>query len=117
MHLVNQDVPMKRLFLTTVLTMVFSAVCGVAPFSMSSTASACPSCKNANETDDLRPRAYMYSILFMLGMPATVFTGFGIAFYRLSKRAALEQQLLDSAEAETMLSTDVTPQQAGATDA
>ena len=34
----------------------------------------------------------MYSILFMLGMPATVFAGFGIAFYRLSRRAALEQQ-------------------------
>jgi hypothetical protein len=34
----------------------------------------------------------MYSILFMLGMPATVFTGFGIAFYRMSRRSMLEQQ-------------------------
>lgn len=55
-------------------------------------AQACPGCKNANETDTLRPRAYMYSILFMLGMPATVFTGFGIAFYRMSRRAIQEQQ-------------------------
>jgi hypothetical protein len=59
---------------------------------VSSEAEACPGCKNANETDSLRPRAYMYSILFMLGMPATVFTGFGIAFYRMSRRSMLEQQ-------------------------
>lgn len=53
--------------------------------------SACPSCKAANETDARRPRAYMYSILFMLAMPATVFTGFGISFYRLSRKARLAQ--------------------------
>ena len=53
-----------------------------------STASACPMCKTANENaDDPRPRAYMYSILFMLAMPATIFTGFGIGFYRLAKQA------------------------------
>lgn len=56
-------------------------------------ASACPSCKAANETDSRRPRAYMYSILFMLAMPATVFTGFGISFYRLSRRAAAADSL------------------------
>ena len=59
---------------------------------------ACPGCKNANETESLRPRAYMLSILFMLGMPATVFTGFGVAFYRMARRspadtAALEEYL------------------------
>ena len=53
-----------------------------------SSVSACPMCKAANENaDDPRPRAYMYSILFMLAMPATIFTGFGIGFYRLSKQA------------------------------
>lgn len=31
----------------------------------------------------------MYSILFMIGMPATIFTGFGISFYRMASR---EQQ-------------------------
>lgn len=52
-----------------------------------SSAAACPMCKIANESDDRRPRAYMYSILFMLAMPATVFTGFGISFYRLARKA------------------------------
>lgn len=37
-------------------------------------ASACPMCKLALETDDPQPRAYMYSILFMMG---TIFTLFG----------------------------------------
>lgn len=56
---------------------------------------ACPMCKNANEEVDSRPRAYMYSILFMLAVPATVFTGFGIGMYRLSKR---EQAAVDESE-------------------
>lgn len=34
---------------------------------------ACPMCKLALETDDPQPRAYMYSILFMMG---TIFTLF-----------------------------------------
>jgi heme/copper-type cytochrome/quinol oxidase subunit 2 len=33
---------------------------------------ACPLCKVANENTDERPRAYMISILFMLGMMGTV---------------------------------------------
>ena len=50
-------------------------------------ASACPMCKTANESesDDL-PRAYMLSILFMLAMPATIFTGLGFSLYRMTKR-------------------------------
>lgn len=65
-------------------------------------AQACPMCKIAHEdaTDPAvaaRPRAYMYSILFMLSMPATLFTAFGITFYRLSRKQQLadEQLLLD----------------------
>ena len=56
-------------------------------------ASACPMCQEANETDvstgetNHRPRAYMYSILFMLAVPATLFTGFSVSFYRLSKQS------------------------------
>lgn len=57
---------------------------------MSADAQACPNCKLANETDSALPRAYMYSILFMIGMPATIFTGFGISFYRMTKKAQLE---------------------------
>ena len=53
-----------------------------------SVADACPMCREANETDDNLPRAYMYSILFMLAVPASVFTGFGIGFYRLSRQPA-----------------------------
>lgn len=86
---------MHRTVRITLIVIVLSTVCGIAPWSFPSAAVACPGCKTANETDELRPRAYMYSILFMLGMPATVFTGFGIAFYRLSRRAALDQQDTD----------------------
>lgn len=50
-------------------------------------AAACPMCQAAKDSaGEQVARAYMYSILFMLAMPATVLTGFGIGFYRLSKR-------------------------------
>lgn len=56
-------------------------------------AEACPMCKQLNETDNRKPRAYMYSIAFMLAMPAMIFTGFGFAFYKMNRReqAALDQ--------------------------
>ena len=56
-------------------------------------------CKAANETDDNLPRAYMYSILFMLAIPATLFTGFGIGIYRLNKR---EERLVQEDDAATV---------------
>ncbi|MFN9220121.1 MAG: hypothetical protein ACK6D0_20010 [Planctomyces sp.] len=72
-------------------------VVGLGP--ISTCVQACPGCKTANETESRRPRAYMMSILFMLGMPATIVTGFGVAFYRMSRQspeqAALMQQYLD----------------------
>ncbi len=46
---------------------------------------ACPMCKEANEADDPRPRAYMYSILFMMSMPALLLAGFGVGLYRISR--------------------------------
>jgi hypothetical protein len=58
-------------------------------------ASACPLCKLANESKqngeevNRRPQAYMYSILFMLSMPATLLTGFSFGFYRLWKNQQL----------------------------
>lgn len=77
--------------LRKILFCVFLAGSGLGAFPFTEKAvSACPSCKAANESDQRRPRAYMYSILFMLAMPATVFTGFGISFYRLSRRAEAE---------------------------
>jgi hypothetical protein len=39
-------------------------------------------CNQSIAEENALPRAYMYSILFMLGMPATVFTGFGVLLYR-----------------------------------
>ncbi|WP_437223164.1 hypothetical protein SH661x_003101 [Planctomicrobium sp. SH661] len=52
---------------------------------------ACPMCKAALENNEdpavaARPKAYMYSILFMLSMPATLATLFGVSFYRLSRQ-------------------------------
>ena len=40
--------------------------------------SACPMCKLATESASRQPKAYMYSILFMMGMPMMISTGFGI---------------------------------------
>ncbi len=76
-------------------------------FFMTSPAQACPMCAVANEDaqDDVtlaRPRAYMYSILFMLAMPATMFTAFGISFYRLSqKRTAMHEEMLTTGHSDS----------------
>ena len=72
---------MRRILLTTIILLSWSLVSpGI------DSVQACPMCREANKTDDLRPKAYMYSILFMLAVPATVLTSFGIGFYRLSKK-------------------------------
>ena len=66
--------------------------CGLwAAGSFPAQATACPMCKAANEADqngqpNTKPRAYMYSILFMLSMPATLTAGFGFGFYRLWRK-------------------------------
>lgn len=54
---------------------------------------ACPMCAETVAADDNLPKAYMYSILFMMGMPALLASGFGFAFYRLVKK----QQALNAA--------------------
>lgn len=70
----------------------------------SSVALACPMCSAATENDlnpqaKNRPQAYMYSILFMISMPASIATGFGISFYRLSKKQqAMNEALLNEYE-------------------
>lgn len=75
----------RRHLVKTAMLVAFSAVLG-----MGSEAVACPNCKFANETESNLPKAYMYSILFMIGMPATIFTGFGVSFYRMTKKVELE---------------------------
>ncbi|QDT53513.1 hypothetical protein Pan44_15350 [Caulifigura coniformis] len=77
---------LRRLAAATALALVLSAT---------QSASACPLCKLANESkqdceeENRRPQAYMYSILFMLSMPATLLTGFSFGFYRLWKNHQL----------------------------
>lgn len=50
------------------------------------TAYACPMCKASTENEDHRPQAYMYSILFMLFVPATIFSGLGFGLYKMARR-------------------------------
>ena len=61
---------------------LFSAALGLGVVALTATvASACPMCNQSIAGQDQLPHAYMYSILFMLGMPATVFVGIGGAIY------------------------------------
>ena len=76
---------MNRLWLRTALLAL--ALLGVADAAL-----ACPMCKVAAEADDKLPGAFMASILFMLAMPFTLATCFGVAFYRLSKKAERESE-------------------------
>ena len=66
------------------------------------TALACPMCKVANEQDAQLPRAYMYSILFMMGMIFSLGGGVGVGLYLLSRKedaalAGLEGGAVDPA--------------------
>lgn len=81
---------MKRTYLAAALTLAAWLAAPALP-----SAQACPMCKLANESGEdencqidqnARPRAYMYSILFMLSMPATLTAGFGFGFYRLWRK-------------------------------
>ena len=85
---------LSRFFQVVVLAVALMVMSG-------STADACPMCQAANEDGQVDgldgpqamttvPRAYMYSILFMLAVPAGLLASFGIGFYRLSKRASAE---------------------------
>lgn len=56
---------------------------------------ACPMCKAAAEADPKLPTAFMASILFMMAMPFTLMTCFGVAFYRLSKQGELQSSVDD----------------------
>ncbi|MCA9070379.1 MAG: hypothetical protein KDA84_15715 [Planctomycetaceae bacterium] len=59
--------------------------------SAANVASACPMCAEANKQDEKRPKAYMYSNLFMMSMPAIIFTGFGVGLYRLHRNKGGEE--------------------------
>jgi hypothetical protein len=82
---------MKNVFRTSV-----APLAGLAVLMVADAAVACPMCKAAAESDPRLPNAFMASILFMLAMPFTIATCFGVAFYRLSKK--MPSQPFDSAE-------------------
>lgn len=71
------------------------------------TADACPSCKAANATDSRLPLAYQASILFMLGVPATLVTSLGVMLYRLNK--AQEIATLAFENGDVWHSTELSP--------
>lgn len=89
---------MTRFVATTLLTVGLFAAC-------SGVADACPLCKYANESEqadeqaNLRPKAYMYSILFMLAMPASILTAFGVGIYRMSQRESDDNGALPTIDA------------------
>ena len=75
------------------LILAMSLMFGVVLFGpMTQSAQACPMCKIANEQDSLLPTAYMYSILFMMGMIFSLGGGVGLAVFYISRNenAALE---------------------------
>jgi len=96
---------MKSIIRRTVLAIAVLTAVGAFPVGQSQVM-ACPNCKAGNETDPLKPKAYMYSILFMIGMPATIFTGFSVSFWRMTRKAQREQEELLGSETDTESSGD-----------
>ena len=82
---------MRAFLRSLILSFAVLTACGALPPGQS-VAQACPNCKAANETDPLKPKAYMYSILFMIAMPATIFTGFSFSFWRMTRNARLQSE-------------------------
>ena len=76
----------------------------------SSNAWACPMCKYALEASDApEPKAYMISILFMMGMISALFLSVGVLLWWVSKQekmaltAAGYQHLFDNAGSQPYL--------------
>lgn len=78
---------MKRNFKRCVWT-VLAAACLTLSGPAVQSAMACPMCKAAAEEDDLKPRAYMYSIIFMLVVPGTLFSGITVGLVVMGRREA-----------------------------
>ena len=77
----------------------------------SSSAWACPLCKYALETDENQPKAYMISILFMMGMIMTLFSSVGVLLWWVSKQekmvinAAGYQHIFENAVSQSHMAT------------
>lgn len=72
---------------------------------------ACPMCKMALEEDDPQPRAYMVSILFMLGMISTVTSAVGALMWWVNRA---EERALKEAGYEHVLHNGVNAKSAEA---
>lgn len=75
------------------LVLSMSLILGVVLFGpVTESVQACPMCKVANEQDALLPKAYMYSILFMMGMVFSIGGGVGVCVFYVSRKdnAALD---------------------------
>lgn len=59
---------------------------GILFLAHTSSASACPMCKFALETNEAEPRAYMVSILFMMGMITALFSSVAVLLWWVSKQ-------------------------------
>jgi hypothetical protein len=73
------------------MSFVCAALCGMSLYAAA--AQACPMCSQSIAEESLLPHAYMYSIIFMLAMPATVFTGFGTMIFLKFRKFNAEQQV------------------------
>jgi hypothetical protein len=81
--------PMRHYLKSSVL--VCAVVCGLSLFAAA--AQACPMCSQSIAEEDQLPKAFMYSIIFMLGMPATVLCGIGTAIYLKFRQFHAAQQI------------------------
>lgn len=90
---------MRRLSIAALTVLLLGSTAAVA--------TACPLCKYGNESKqsadepvNMRPRAYMYSILFMLAMPASMVTALGVGIYRMSKNETSQPEFESHESAE-----------------
>ncbi len=81
-----------------------SVLAAIVSLTTTSVARACPMCKLALESDDPQPRAYMLSILFMLGMITSLFVGVAVLAWWINRK---EQQALIAAGYEHVLENAV----------
>ncbi|MDZ4819934.1 MAG: hypothetical protein SGJ20_13270 [Planctomycetota bacterium] len=96
-------IPLSRLAVTVVIVLIGFVLVDA------SVALACPSCKEALSAADASQqqmaKGISYSIMFMLGMPFMLISGFSLHMYRLVNRAKAEK----AAQVAAGQSTDLPP--------
>ena len=95
----GKAIPMPARDVHRMVKLLSIALLAIAGTSLFATAAhACPMCNQSIAEQNSLPHAYMYSIIFMLTMPAVVFTGIGsFIFFQFRKAAAA----LPSSEADS----------------